>query len=188
MKTIEIFFIIFFLSFSIISAENEIKEEFGIKFTKIDCKSDDVWVSLHHCLITESSALDIAGKSLKSITKPIDVHVILSIKLGPILYPIIDYKLEWCAIMSGEEKNMVVSLAIALVRDSMPSLFHECPYSGEYEVKNFTLDETMNTAVSQFVPSGKYKLEVSVIKDEKSIVKVGLNMEVKSSLNNLKLD
>jgi hypothetical protein len=167
------------------SADND-ADELGIKFKKVQCWADNKLVSLHHCYIKnyspEVASLNIAGKSLKPIDKPIDIHVIVSIGMGPMFYPVINYKLEWCAIMSGETKHIVVSMITAVVQEAMPGLLHECPYSGEYEVKNFTLDESLNLAASQFVPSGNYKVELNVMKDVRKIVNVELVVEVKSSL------
>lgn len=59
-----------------------------------------------------------------------------------------------CSILNGTSKNYVVDTTIDILRDSMPGLFHPCPYFGKYDVYNVTLDSTKFPSV---FPSGIYR-------------------------------
>ena len=63
-------------------------------------------------------------------------------------------EIDWCSLMAGTSGNVFYSTAINLVRDSKPDLFHKCPYEGEINGYNISVDVSKYPSV---FPSGTYR-------------------------------
>jgi Protein of unknown function (DUF1091) len=69
--------------------------------------------------------------------------------------PIVD----WCKLMDGKTKtNSFLKMFITSLKSSAPQLFHECPYEGVLNAKNFTLLKSFLS----FYPTGIFKLNALV--------------------------
>ena len=80
-------------------------------------------------------------------------------------------EIDWCSLMAGTSGNVFYSTAINLVRDSKTDLFHKCPYEGEINGYNISVDVSKYPSV---FPSGTYRSRV-FITDSTGI---GFNMNI----------
>lgn len=56
-------------------------------------------------------------------------HVIVSYRYGNVFHQVINSKqFEWCSAMSSDGFNPIGKLMVLLLSDSIPQLFHPCPY------------------------------------------------------------
>ncbi|CAO1440539.1 unnamed protein product [Diamesa tonsa] len=68
-------------------------------------------------------------------------------------------EIDWCSLMAGTSGNVFYSSAINLVRGSKPEIFHECPYEGNFNGYNISVDLTKYPSV---FPSGTYRSRVFI--------------------------
>lgn len=69
---------------------------------------------------------------------------------------------EMCSIVNGTTKNVVVNTIMDILRDSMPTSIHPCPYVGKLDMYNVTLDSTKFPSV---FPSGIYRSKLHYYDD-----------------------
>ena len=136
----------------------------GTRFQSIECSANNLTAVVKYCFIKAISrkvvTLNVGVKPLKSFKKPFYVQLILYYRYGLIFREVINTKKqEWCDFMDGKTKNLYLSHTIAQINSSAPNLFHKCPYEGDVEVKNLTVDD--QKAFSVF-PEGIYKTSVLV--------------------------
>ena len=87
---------------------------------------------------------------------------ILHYRYGTIYREVIDTKKrEWCSIMDGMQTHMYIMLIIRQLKESAPKLFHKCPYQGDYQLYNITVDESK---AFDLFPEGYYKLKTRIAK------------------------
>jgi len=99
--------------------------------------------------------LNVGVKLLKSLNKPIYIQIILYYHYGLIYREVINTKKqEWCDIMDEKSTNIYFSHTIAQIKASAPGLMHKCPYEGDVEVKNLTIDDEKSFDI---FPEGFYK-------------------------------
>jgi len=109
--------------------------------------------------------------------------MILNYKYGTIFRQIIDTKqVEWCGIMDGSESNPILKFMIDQLRPTAARLFHKCPYEGDLEVKNITMDSSIYDKNTQVFPQGNYRADAFIFKDGSEIMKVSVEFELKSPL------
>ncbi|KAG5669268.1 hypothetical protein PVAND_017159 [Polypedilum vanderplanki] len=156
-----------------------------VNFKTITCKSDNVWSSIQVCSISSTGLLNIAGKFLKTLEKPYDVQIIISKSLLSNYFQVINNRFEWCSFMSGTGNYKIISPVTSILKSSMPTIFHNCPYSGKYEVKDFKMNQKMNVAASTLLPFGNYKLEIYVYKKNSTIFNLVMTFEVTTILSTI---
>lgn len=71
-------------------------------------------------------------------------------------------KVELCSILNGTSTNFVVNTIIDIIKDSIPSSIHACPYIGKLEIFNVTLDSAKFPSI---FPSGTYRSRVHYYDD-----------------------
>lgn len=182
MKTL---FLLIVVIITAVVSQSDQDPQFSIKFKTIECYADNISVKLKHCFLKDDPEglgfINIEGTSLQVIEKPIDLEAVIYIGLGPMFYPLMKFKIEWCSLMSGGEQQKIgIRIAMAVAREVFPGLIHECPYNGNYDIKNFTIPFGF-TKFARFAPSGNYKIEINVYKDLAKIVSAGVVIEVVSS-------
>ena len=88
--------------------------------------------------------------------------------------------IEWCDIMAGKSTHLFMTQVINQVKDSVPNLFHKCPYEGDLEVQNMTINDA--EAFDVF-PEGFYKFSMYVLdKSENEFLGVNITLQVKSHI------
>jgi hypothetical protein len=83
--------------------------------------------------------------------------------------------------MDGSESNLFVKLIIDQLRGSAAGLFHKCPYEGDLDLKNITLDSTKYDK-NQLFPEGNYRIDIFVFKNNLEKVKIVIGFELKTPL------
>ena len=157
----------------------------GSRFQSIKCSANNSTARVNYCFIKAVSrkivTLNVGVKLLKSINKPLYVQLILYFRYGLIYREVINTKKqEWCDIMDGKSTNLYFSHTIAQIKASAPGLFHKCPYEGDVDVKNLTVDD--HKAFDIF-PEGFYKNSLMVFdKNIEPFFSLNLTSHLKSSL------
>ena len=83
--------------------------------------------------------------------------------------------------MDGSESNLFIKLIIDQLRGSAADLFHKCPYEGDLDLKNITLDSTAYDK-NQLFPEGHYRIDIFVFKNNLEKAKIIVGFELKSPL------
>lgn len=108
------------------------------------------------------------------------IELVYSYRYGTIYREVIHSpKLEFCGIMEGSLNNPFLSSIINEIRDSVPELFHKCPYEGEIDLMNLTTAHEKATAVFW---DGYYKFELFVWKNNIEVFYLNLKMQIKTHL------
>ena len=71
-------------------------------------------------------------------------------------------KVEICSIVNGTSTNYVVNTILDILRESIPTAIHPCPYFGQVNVYNSTLDSTKFPSI---FPSGIYRSRLHYFDD-----------------------
>ncbi|CAG9811658.1 unnamed protein product [Chironomus riparius] len=182
MKLVSLFLVIFAI-FKVNSVKPSIQYNIGVRFRSAKCSTDNNSVLLHGCYLKAYTrrivTLNLVGSVVKPIKRPMHFQFILHYRYGTIYREVIDTKKrEWCSIMDGMQTHMYIMLIIRQLKESAPKLFHKCPYQGDYQLYNITVDESK--AFDMF-PQGYYKLKVVVFNSTDDMVfKIDLLFEIKS--------
>ena len=157
----------------------------GTRFQSIECEANNSTALVNYCNLKAISRkivhLNVGVKLLKSFNKPFYVQMILDYRYGLIYREVINTKKqEWCGIMDGKSTHPMLSQTIAQIKGSAPKLFHKCPYEGEVELKNVTLDDQKSFDV---FPEGNYRFKLLISeKDVKPYFSLILKLQFKSPI------
>lgn len=159
----------------------------GTRFKSLKCESNATVVKNRFCYLKPVSrqvvTLNIGASCLIPINKPAYGQVIINYRYGTIYRQVLDtHPLEWCGIMDGSATHPLLALLIEQLKGSAPKLFQKCPYYGDIDVYNVTIDRSKNIQKSSIFPEGTYRGELSFTKDGLQIFKVILSFELKSNL------
>lgn len=167
----------------------EKKENFrsGTRFRSIKCESNTSIVIIKYCYLKPVSrqvvTLNIGGKILFPINKPVYGQVTVNYRYGTIYRQVLDtHPIEWCEQMDGTNAHPLLSLIIEISKESAQELYHKCPYFGDVDVMNATIDRSKNLGKATMFPEGTYLGELIFIKDSIQIFKMTLSFEIKSAL------
>lgn len=163
--------------------------KYGTKFRGIECSSfDNNTACFKFCFIKSYSrtmtSLNFGIKAEKKV-KSIFVQLVANFRYGNIYREIIDTKqINWCQTMEGADTNPFFKLVMDIIRQSIPGLFHKCPYEGTMEFYNITIDDEIAMKTSIF-PEGQYKYNVTIYeKSNKLLLMLVVFTEVKSPVKN----
>jgi len=156
------------------------------RFKSIRCSADNVTVVINHCYLKAISRTVVTGNIAVNILVPLTkvyIQFILSYRYGLIFRPVIDTKVQdWCAIMKGAPTNPYIKLLLDTLKDTATtSAIHECPYAGEFEANNITLnyDRVDPTAI---FPEGTYRITIIVYRGKTEAWRMEADEEVKSPI------
>jgi hypothetical protein len=156
---------------------------YGTRFKSVKCWSDQSQIHIKYCNLQSYSrkivALNLGYKFIKPLRKPFTIQMIQFMRYGTIFRPVIESSKEWCGIMSGEDSHPIFTLLIDQLKTTAANLFHLCPYEGEIDLKNVTIDDNVASS-NQLVPNGIYRTVLSAIKNKKTVTNVSLIFEIKS--------
>jgi len=184
MKLFILLFIIVAI-FEINAIKNSIQYTFGTHFRSVKCSTDNYTVLLDRCYLKAYSrrivTLNIVGTFGVPLRKPCYFQFVLFYRYGNIYREVIDTKKrEWCAIMDGVQTHPYINLIISHLKNSAPKLFHKCPYEGQHNLYNITVNE--DKAITVW-PQGYYKMMITTYNLTKNLVfQMDLRFEVKSEL------
>ena len=159
----------------------------GTRFKSVKCQSDKTTISVRYCYMKAISVrivtLNLGLTFLVPYTSPIYVQLILNYRYGTIFRQVIDtHQHEWCAIMNGGDTNPIIKLTVDQLRKSAGSLFHKCPYEGDLDLNNVTIDEIYEKNEPFRFPEGTYRLDVIVCRNTSQAFKIDVTFENKSPL------
>jgi hypothetical protein len=84
--------------------------------------------------------------------------------------------------MENSGYNLFMKMCLDMIRESVPNLFHKCPYDGHNEYFNISLNSAMGFSFSIF-PEGQYKYVVTISTEpDKPLMVLSVFTEVKSPL------
>ena len=159
---------------------------YGGRFKSIKCQTDNRTLIMRYCYLKALSRavviLNIGLTFAVPYTKPYYVQLILNYRYGTIFREVIDsHQQEWCGIMSGAETHQWIEYIIGYLRKSAAALYHKCPYVGDLDLKNVTIDtENYNKHQSRIFPEGTYRLDVIIFQNEAQTGKFSVSLENKS--------
>jgi hypothetical protein len=189
MKNFILFILIIFLITNL-NARGEELEFVSFRFKSCRCKSlNESVVAVRYCRVKAYSrtvaTLNIVIDILKTLRGPIWVETQIKYKFNVIyrqIYPTV--KFEFCSIMKNKGGGMekLVNFLISLFRESVPQLFHECPYKvGLLNMTNITVTEN-NFPASKVVPSGMWKFILTMSLNTSKFYYEEFEVETKSSM------
>lgn len=141
-----------------------------MKFKSVKCKVlDPSYLNLKKCFVKpisrNVSTLNLAADILKIARGPIYIEARILYKYMTIfrqVHPTITF--DFCAVMKGDgffEK--LVELIISFFKDSVPQLFHPCPFlTGYLDVSNITFNVN-SLPLDKLIPSGTWKINATII-------------------------
>jgi len=171
------------LIFSPATSANQKNFVNGTRFQSVNCQANNSTLIVNYCFVKAISrkvvTLNIGLRLLKPVNKPIYVQLTLNYRYGLIYREVINTKKQnWCEIMDGKSTHLYMTQTINQIKGDAPHLIHKCPYDGEIEIKNLTIDE--NKSLDVF-PEGFYKLSLLVFdKSDDPFFKLNLTVQVKS--------
>jgi hypothetical protein len=80
-------------------------------------------------------------------------------------------RINWCDVIKDLRKvksNPLLKLFISITKDQIPDLFKPCPWSGVFQMKNFTVDRS----AFLWFPHGGYRLHVDCTDDKNHSLKL----------------
>ena len=181
-------FIIFVIIVQILSEfHSKPQDNYGIRFKSVKCQSDNKTIMVKYCYLKAVSrkivTFNVGLKYLIPHIKPLYLHAIFYYRYGTIFRQIIDLKkLEVCAILDGADTNPLIKLIIDMVKRKAPKMIHKCPYTGDFDLRNFTVDLDLIDKATMFFTEGTYRLDISFFfNDTKSLNVTGM-AEIRSPL------
>ena len=167
-------------------AEDNFKN-YRIRFKSVKCQSDNKTILTKYCYLKPVSrnvvTFNFGIKLLVPYTRPIFGHIIIYYRYGTIFRQIIDTKrLEGCAIFDGADTNPLIRIIIDMIKTKAPNLIHNCPYEGDWELKNFTLNMDIVDKTTMLFPEGIYRLDLFIFFNDSSTFNFSGSSEVRSPL------
>ena len=144
-----ILFIAIFIFYSIQNVRTARKYQppprYLLRPKNIHCEGDNETVLIKYCSIRAYSRLlvttSLGVKILSPLTKPFYIQLIIKYRYGIIYHQVIDTKqIEWCSVMDGSDTNPLIKMLNNLLKEVVPHLFKKCPYEGELDFVNFTVN------------------------------------------------
>jgi hypothetical protein len=116
-------------------------------------------------------------------TKPYFTHAILYYRYGTIFRQIIDTKkLEVCVIFDAADTNLMVKLIVDMIKSRAPNTIHKCPYVGDWELRNFTINTDLFDKATMLFPEGIYRWDFSSFFNNSKTFNLSVTIEIKSPI------
>lgn len=162
-------------------------QNFAIRFKSVKCRSDNKSVITKYCYLKALSrkivTLNLGLNFLIPHKKPYFVQGILYYRYGTIFRQAVDTKkVEICGIIDGVDTNPLVRLLVNIVKYKAPNLVHKCPYTGDFDLKNFTLNMDLFDRASMLFPEGTYRYDYSSFFNNSITFNLSVTIEIKSPL------
>ena len=163
-------------------------QNFGVRFRSVKCEADNKTIVVLHCYLKPVSrkivTFNLKVKFLVPYKKPIYDQLIIYYRYGNIYREIIDtHQHELCSVIDGANANPLFKVVINMLKSVAPDLVHKCPYTGELDLKNFTMNISLLDTATMMFPSGIYRVDVQTIFNGSSAFNLSVVVESKSPLN-----
>ncbi|KAL7014214.1 hypothetical protein ACKWTF_015806 [Chironomus riparius] len=182
-------FVFFIQHFIEIQSKSEDKFQYiGARFKSIKCQSDNITVITKYCYLKAVSrkvvTLNFGVKLLVLYSRPYYIHSVLNYRYGTIFRQIIDTKkIEVCGILDGIDTNPLVKLVFDMIKSRMPAnIFHKCPYTGDWDFNNFTLNLGLVDKATMLFPEGTYRADISLYFRDVITYNLSTTIEMKTPL------
>jgi hypothetical protein len=187
-------FIIFLISISQLNCQRPMKpgedlSKYSAKFRGIECLStDNSTAAFKFCYVKnysrKMSTLNF-GIEIQRKIQSIYIQLVASFRYGNIYREIVDTKLlNWCQIMDGADYNLFFKFILDIIRQSIPGLFHKCPYEGTLELNNITMFTEDALKITVF-PEGQYKYNITISdRPDRVVLILVVYTEIRSPVKN----
>ena len=170
-----------------IQSKNDKNFTNGARFSSLKCEADNKTILVKFCYLKAVSrkivTLNFGVKLLVPFVKPYFGQVILYYRYGTIFRQIIDVKkFEICAILDGNDTNPLIKLILEMLKSRAPNLIHKCPYEGDWDLRNFTMNTDLIEGASMLFPQGIYRSDFSLYINDSRTFNISGNFEIKSPL------
>lgn len=159
--------------------------KYSTRFRGVECSSpQNTTIYFKFCFAKSYSrtisTLNFGIKTYKKLNS-IFLHIVASFRYGNIYREIIDTKVvNFCQAMKDSNYNLFLKFIFDIIEKSIPGLLHKCPYEGDFDFKNITIDNELAMKFSIF-PEGQYKYNISILENpEKLMLIMVIFTEVKS--------
>jgi hypothetical protein len=164
------------------------QEWINMKFKSAKCKVlDPSYGVVSKCYVKaynrNVSTLNIDANITKVAKAPIFIECKAHYRFNTItrqIYPTTTF--DFCAVMRGDGLVEKLTLfVISFFRDSIPQLFHKCPFYGPLQLYNITLS-TRDLPIDKLLPSGIYKIGVTIIHNNTRAFTIDVQVEISSKI------
>jgi len=159
----------------------------GVRFSSLKCKADNKTTLIKFCYLKAVSrkivTFNLGVKFLVPFVKPSFGHTIVYYRYGTIYRQIIEIKkFELCEILDGGDTSPLIKLFIDMLKSRSPHLIHKCPYDGDWDLTNFTMNMDLINGASMFFPQGTYRGDFSVYINNSWTFNFSAAAEIKSPI------
>jgi hypothetical protein len=164
------------------------QEWINVKFKSVRCKIlDESYGKMNKCFVKpisrNLSTLNLNFDIIKVVRAPIFIETKLFYRYITItrqIYPTTTF--DFCAIMRGDGLFEKMTLFIIdLFKDSVPQLFHKCPFAGPLNLMNITITKS-TVPIEQLFPRGTYKVFIGIIHNNSRVYQMEIQLEIASGL------
>jgi hypothetical protein len=162
----------------------------NMKFKSAKCKLFDTsYGNVSKCYVKainrNVSTLNIEAFIHKVVRAPIFIECKAYYRFNTItrqIYPTTTF--DFCAVMRGDGLVEKLTLfVISFFRDSIPQLFHKCPFYGPLSLPNITLTVIKDLPVDKLFVAGIYKVGVCIINNNTRVFNLDVQVEIASRLD-----
>ena len=181
-----IIFLIIFQNFIEIQPKAEDNfNKFGFRLKSVKWESDNKTSILKYCYLKAVSrkivTFNFGVKLLVPFKKPIYAHGLAYYRYGTIFRQIIELeKRDLCSLLEGADQNPLGKLLFDIVLKKAPKMVQKCPFSVEWDLRNFTVDLDLINNASMMASQGTYRLDMSYFLKDISTFNVSLMTDITS--------
>ena len=159
----------------------------NVRFRSIKCQGDNKTISVKYCNLKAVSRkvvfLNVGIIFLVPFVYPYYTRGIVYYRYGTIEREAIDTKMiELCGFLGGGDKNLLVKLFIDMIGSRLPNLVHKCPYIGDFDLKNYTLNLDLVDRATMMFSQGIYRYDLFCFYNGSVALNVSTSIEIKSPL------
>ena len=187
-ETCLIIFVLIFQLFIETQSKGEDKfNMFGFRFKSVKCKSDNKTIITKYCYMKAVSrkivTFNVGVKLLVPYKKPFYCHGLAFYRYGTIFRQIIELeKREMCSLIEGAAQNPLGKLLFDVIVRRAPKLIHKCPFSGDWDLRNFTIDLDLVDKVTMMTSQGTYRLDLSYFLNNSSTFNITFMADIMSPM------
>lgn len=175
-------FTIIFIKFSCCGWQNN--DDYAFRLKSIKCQADNVTLIFKYCYLKAYSRKLVTANIGNKFLVPYNhfyFQFIFYYRYGTIFRMIVDSKQhEWCELMRHEITNPVIKYVFDGLKGTMAAAFKKCPFTGELDFYNVTIDSNILGQESMIVPQGTYRVQVLLTTNNTQTAKVSVEIDVKS--------
>jgi Protein of unknown function (DUF1091) len=167
---------------------DDVKLRYFVKIRGIKCESFDNATAYPTICFAKAysrkvTAINFGYSILKPLKKNLYVEISCNYRYGNVYREVISTKpLNWCSTVETVKLNPVMKLFINSMDTGMSKIIHKCPYEGNENFYNITIDQDKARKISIF-PEGYYKFSIKTFSNvNQPIIFWHIFMEINSPL------